>query len=365
MKTSNSSARNIGCMIALMVSCGQMMTGFNKTKQDMWAGILCSALMAVPLIAILLRTTHLNPGKGLYEIIESNFGRAAGWLLTLLMSLYALSVSSLVTRNFSEFVSSISLEKTPDALIIIGMILTAAYLASADYNVMGRWSVTILIMINIILLITVLLSRPYMDFSNLRPVLREHSLSDILSSSTTFGAIAFGELALVLSAFGSIKPGGKPIRAFGIGIGIGTFMLLSTALRNGLVLGREMVDYTLFPSFVATRVISVGNFVEHLESVISFIQILVGITKTSICLRAAALGINKLLKNRFSVKHVMIPVAAAAALICIISFQNMKQLLEFAGIYKFYAAPFAIGIPIIIWIKSEVRSEAGFKAVKS
>ena len=359
MKTTTASARNIGCLIALMVSCGQLMTGFNRTKQDIWAGILFSAFISLPLFAVLLRIIKLNPGKDLFEIISDNFGRVSSFILIFLISLYALAVSALVTRNFSEFVSTISLEKTPDPLIIAGMILAAAYLTGSNYNIMGRWAITILIAVNIILVLTFCFSIPYMDLTNLKPVLQEHSLGEIISSGTTFGAIAFGELVLVISAFGSLKPSEKPLKSFVIGIGIGVLMLLVTILRNVLVLGRDMVDYSLFPSFVATRVLSVGNFVEHLESVISFVQILVGITKAAICLRAAALGAQKLLKNRFSIGKVIIPIAAAAAIISAAAFDNMKQMLQFAEPYKYYAAPFAIGIPVVIWIKSESSRRLG------
>lgn len=72
MKTKEVSARNIGCMIALMVTCGQLMTGFNPVKQDIWAGVLSALLMALPLAAILIRIVKLNPQKDLFEIIQGS-----------------------------------------------------------------------------------------------------------------------------------------------------------------------------------------------------------------------------------------------------------------------------------------------------
>lgn len=292
------------------------------------------------------------------------YDRVAAWILTLLMSWYSLHVSALVTRNFSEFVSTISLENTPDMLIIMGMVLVAGYLAASDFKVIGRWSLTVLIVVSVILLITLIFSISVMDFSNLKPVMQEHSLKEIASAGFSIGTIAFGETVLALAAFGAMKPGEKPFKAYGIGIGIGALILLCATTRNILVLGREMLEYTIFPSYVAVRVISIGNFIDHLESVISFVLILMGITKVAICLRAASMGAKKLLKTQVPVKHVVIPMAMLAVAISVTNFTNMQELLDFSEAYRYYSLLFVLLIPVMIWIKSEMHNRHRAKQIK-
>lgn len=364
MKAKDVSARNMGCMISLMVTCGQLMTGFNPVKQDIWLGVLSALLMALPLVAILIRIVKLNPQKDLFEIIQNNFGRVTSWALTLLMSWYALHVSALVTRNFSEFVSTISLENTPDLFIIIGMVLVAGYLATSDFNVIGRWSLTVLFVVSVVMLITVVFSISVMDINNLKPIMQEHSLKEIISVGFSIGTIAFGETVLALAAFGTMRKGDKPFKAYGIGVGIGALILLSATTRNILVLGREMMEYTIFPSYVAVRVISLGDFIKHFESIISFILILMGITKVAICLRVASIGTKALVKTQAPAKHIVMPIAMLAIAVGVTTFSNMQDLLNFAEAYRYYSLPFVLLIPIMIWLKSEMHSRSRGKRVK-
>ena len=363
MKTNYISARNIGCMITLMINSSQLMTGFSSVKQDLWAAVGAAIIMSAPLIVIVIRILNLNPGKDLYDIIYGNFGKVTSWIMTLLLSWYALSVSSLVTRNFSEFVSTISLEKTPGIIIIVGMLLTAGYLAGSNFKIIGRWSLVSLIVVGFVLLLTLVFSIEIMDFDYLKPVLKEHSFSEVVSSGFTFGMIAFAETVIAMTAFGDMKPGDKPIKAYGAGVGMGAFIVMAATLRNILVLGREMLEYTIFPSYVATRVIRMGNFFEHLESVIAFIMILMGITKSAICLRASAVGVKKLFNLKVSIKHIVIFLVAAASIFSTVTFSNMHEMMSFADMYRYYAISFTVVIPIMIWIKSEIKNRKNNKNI--
>lgn len=354
MQNNNSiSARNVGCMIALISLSSVLMTGFGTIGQDMWLSVIAAAVMSFPLILMFARIASVNPGLGLFEIIDHHFGKVVGIIFIALLSWYALHVSTLVTRNFAEFVSTISLEHTPKVFIIIGMIAVGGILAASKVKVMGRWSLIVFIVITGNLILMGLAALPSMKFSYLKPVL-EHSLGEIISTGFSLGSIAFSEVVLVLTIFRSLKSGDKPIRAYLIGIGWATVFILTVIMRNIMVLGREMVASSVFPSYITARVVSPGDFVEHIESIVSFNLILLGITKVSICIRAAAMGIAKILKMEDMTNRCVVPVCLLSIAICATNFTNFQELIVFVEAYRFYAIPFVLVIPVIIWIKSEM-----------
>lgn len=353
MQNNSISARNIGCMITIVSLCSVLMTGFGTIGQDMWLSVIASIIMSVPLILMFARIAKVNPGLGLFEIIDRHFGKVIGAILTGLLSWYALHVSTLVTSNFTEFVSTISLEHTPKAFIIIGMITVGGILAASKTMVMGRWSLIVFIIVTCNLVVTVPAALPSMHISNLKPVM-EHSLAEIFSTGFSLGSIAFFETVLVLVVFGSLKSDDKPTKAYLFGIGWGFLLILLVIIRNIMVLGREMVTISVFPSYITARVTSPDDFIEHIESIVSFNLILLGITKISICIRAAAVGVAKILKMEDMNKQCVIPVCLLSIAICATNFSNFQELIAFVEAYRFYAIPFTFVIPAIIWIKSEI-----------
>jgi spore germination protein KB len=353
MQQSGVSARNIACMITMVSLCTVLMFGFGTNGQDMWLSVIAAVIINLPLILLFARIARVNPGLDLFDIICHHFGRVTGSILTALLSWYALHVSTLSARNFTEFVATISLKTTPKIFIIIGLIVVAGILASCKPEIMARWSLIVFIAVFTNLVLTILAALPALHFSYLKPVM-EHSLGEILSTGFSLGSIAYGETLLVLAVIGSLRPGEKPLKAYLLGIGWATILILMVVLRNIMVLGRVMVTSSVFPSFIAARVISPGSFVEHVESIVSFNLILLGITKVSVCLRAASVGVAKILKIEDMEKKCIVPMCLLSIALCAISFTNFQELIAFVEAYRFYALPFTLLIPAIIWVKSEI-----------
>jgi spore germination protein KB len=353
MQNNSVSARNIACMIAAYSLCSGLMSGFGTLGQDMWLAVIASAVLNIPLILMFARIAKVNAGLGLIEILDKRFGKVAGAILAAFLAWYALHVSSLVTRNFTEFVATISLDKTPKVFIMIGLIAVAGILAASKVKVIVRWSLVVMILITFNLVLSTLAALPAMHVSFLKPVM-EHSLGEIVSTGFSLGAMAFSETVIALVVFGSLKKGDSPFKTYFLGFGWGALLILMVVVRNITVLGRDMVANLTFPSFVAARVVNPGSYIEHIESIVSFNMILLGVTKVSICIRAAAMGIAKVLRMEEQSKQCIIPVCMLSVALCVISFTNIQELLAFVEAYRFYALPFVALIPAIIWIKSEI-----------
>ncbi len=352
MKNSEISARNIGCVIALMSLATSLITGFSEVGQDIWIAVLLSLVLGLPLMMMYARIAALNPGLGIFDIISLRAGRFWSKVFDLAIIWYALHVSALVTRNFAEFVVTISLERTPKVFIIMAIIAVAGYLSGENDNLLGRWALIIVIVIVCNLFITLVLSLPSISFDNLKPFM-EHEAKKIFSTAASLAAIAYAETVLILICFNSLKSGDTPYKAYGIGALLGTGLLLGALTRNILVLGREVVEISLFSSYIMARVINPGTFVEHIESLIAFNLILLGITKAAVCLRVAAVGMAKLFKKEEGPPNLTVTACLVSTALCVTVFSNMLEMVDFAAAYRYYVIPFAVVIPAVLWIKSE------------
>lgn len=352
MKKADISARNIGCVIALTMLATTLIIGFSEIGQDIWIAVLFSALLGVPLLMIYARIAALNPGLGLFDIISRRVGPFWRKVFYLAFIWYALQVSAFVTRNFTEFVVTISLERTPKVFIIMAFVALAGYLAGENDNLLGRWAMIAVVVILANLFITLILSVPSISFDNLKPFM-EHGIKKVWSNAFTLWSISFVETVLILISFDALKQGDTPYKAYGIGALLGTGLLLGALTRNVLVLGREVTEITLFPSYVTARVINPGTFLEHIESLIAFNLIVLGTTKVAVCLRVAAVGTAKLFKKKEGPPNLMPPICLISIALCVMDFSNMLEMINFVEVYRFYAIPFAIVIPAVLWIRSE------------
>ena len=115
---------------------------------------------------------------------------------------------------------------------------------------------------------------------------------------------------LILSVAGAIKKTDSPYKVYLGAMLLGALVLLVVVVRNTEILGAPMMGAEYFPSYVAARVIDVGDFLSRIEITIAMNFILAGIVKISMCLIAAAKGAARL----FAVsdyRRIVMPVGVA------------------------------------------------------
>ena len=354
LKTGNSiSYRNTASLISLVILAASLLNDKSSLEQDTWIALIFAGIIITPVYLIYARTLKLFPEKGFFDIIELLFGKFIGTILTSLMLIYGLWVCSITLFNFSEYTSLISLENTPKIVIILTMLSVAVYLACAGINVLGRWSLIMIASLIFNLIITFILASRSLNPDYLKPVFN-HSIGQIAVSSLKIGTGAFSDVVLVMSLFAAFKKGDSTYKAYMYGLISGALFLILLYLRNIMILSPGMVEAAVYPSYTANRVIYIGSFLEHVESLTSFNLMLLGITKTALCLSAASISAAKI----FKLKRHAFTIIASALLALIVSrsvFGTTEQIITILRVYLPWSTPFFIIIPIAVWIAAEVR----------
>lgn len=348
--------RQAFCVIILFIlGSTVIMGGSSEAEQDSWMSLLLAAATIVPLVIVYARIIRLYPGQDLFELLETLFGKILGKVFIVLMSWYALHLAALVLRNFSEFIQITSMPETPQLPLMIAMMVVTAYIAKSGIETLGRWSLAILPIVVLVVLTTTILAIPKMNFSNILPVM-EHDFGTVAKGAFSMFTFPFAETVLFLCVAGAVKSADSPYKIYTKAIFAAVGILLIVVLRNLEIMGPATVGAKYFPSYSATRIIEVGDFLTRIEGVISMNFLLTGVVKISICLLAAAKGIARLFGIN-DYRRMVMPVGILVVALCAVVYDNTMQMFAFLPIYVYYALPFQIIIPLIVWITAEIKAK--------
>ncbi len=343
-------------MIAMFVMGSTLVMGAaTEAKQDAWLAIIIALILAIPVIAIYARILSLFDGKNLFEITDIIFGKIFGRIISLFFIWFSFLLGALVTRNFAEFIRVVSFPETPDCIPVILMGLLCIWVVREGIEVLGRWAVFFLPILALILFINVILSASISNFDNLRPVLYD-GIKPVAKSAFNVFSFPLAETVVFMSIFNLVKGKNNPFKVYYLGLGIAVFFILITALRNILVLGGTLVEQLYFSSYTVMGLINIGDFLQRIEVSVSVVFLLAGFVKISICLLATAKGIDHLFKIG-NYRLIVVPVGLMMMINSRFAFVNTMEMFEFAGkVFAYYAFPFQVILPIVIWIAAEIKT---------
>lgn len=333
----------------------------SEAGQDSWIAVVVASMFGSMIALVYARIISLFPERNLYDIAQAIFGKIIGKIIIVLMTWYAIHLAAFVLRNFSEFIQIVALEETPQLVVMIATLVVTGYLVVSGIVTLGKWSMIATVLVIAVVLFTIVLSIKQVTFSNILPMVT-HDFPTMGSATLKLFTFPFAETVLFLTLADSIKKSDNPYRIYLYGIFIGGVVLVFVALRNLMILGVPMLGKSYFPSYTAARIINIGELFSRIEMSIFYNFILGGIAKISICVFAAVKGVEKLFNIKSNLKTVFF-VSILILLVSIFQFNSVMEMMKFIDVYQYYALPFEILIPVLVWIGAEMKK--GKKRKKS
>ncbi|MBY9079895.1 endospore germination permease [Paenibacillus sp. HN-1] len=323
-----------------------------------WIGVLIAMALACPLMLLYARLQALLPGKNLYGMLESVFGKLIGKSLSCLFIGYAMYLGAIALRDFGEFSKTIALTATPMLVPMMGVGLLGIWVAHSGIEVMGRTSKFLFLVAITGLVIVLLLSIPNFNPHYLKPLLDKGWRGIFIDAATTF-AFPFGEVVLFLGVFDCLSAKTPLYKALLGGFGIAGLLMLAVTLRNLLVLGPEVISSLYFPSYVAVSRIDIGDFLERIEGSSAIIFVTALFVKVSVCIYVAARGIAHLF-NLKSYRSVVLQTGLIMILFADFVYKNIMDMVYFSfHIYKVFAFPFQVLLPAALLAGAEIAARRG------
>lgn len=352
-----SAKQGITIMTLFIIGSTLILGGGKKASQDIWITILISILMVLPILLIYARLLSLFPSKNLFEIIEEILGKMLGKILILIFTLYFFHLGALVIRNVTEFVEVVSFPETPQFFIAFFIGLLTIYMVKNGIEVLGRLTEFLLPLIVFIAFCTILLSIKRIDLINIKPILYK-GWKPVLESGFSLLAFPFAETVVFTVILGSLKQNSSPYKVYVLSLIIGGAFILVISIRNVLTLGVPNMLTHYFPTYSAVSLIEIGDFLERIETIAVVVFLLSSFVKISICLFATSIGVSKLF-NFNNYTQIAAPIAFLMVNLSFIIYKSVMEMFEWLNIYTYYAIPFQIILPLIIWITAEIRTRLG------
>jgi spore germination protein KB len=174
--------------------------------------------------------------------------------------------------------------------------------------------------------------------------------------STAFSAFTFpfAETVLFLPVLGNLRKKSNPYKVYLTGLLLAGFMMLVSQICYIAVLGTTNYSILMFQTYIAVRLINIGNFLQRIEILISVLFMLGGFIKCCVCLYAAVKGIAMVF-NIDDYHKIVAPFGLLMSLFSIIIYSSSMEMIDWIKVYGYYAIPFQIILPVIIWITAEVK----------
>lgn len=237
--------------------------------EDAWiAGILGSIIGFIPFyLFVSFATTH--PDGNIFESMETLFGKIFGKIISIIITLFVISFILIYFWNLTNLISSQYLYKTPQLFIYIIFAIPLIYLLLKGIKITLR-SITIIFFITTFLYaITFFSLIPQVHFDNVLPILKD-GIPPIIEAALGFVAYCISPLIFINAIpvhYYEDKENYKKYMIISyiissISINIVPFLLVS-------IFGIDLAALYQYPEFQILRRVSIGGFIERVESTLS------------------------------------------------------------------------------------------------
>lgn len=343
------------CIMMMFVMGSTLILGVGgEAKNDAWLAGIAGLLMSLPMILIYSRIHTLFKDKDLFEIMELSLGKVAGKLITLVYVLYAFHLGALVLRNFGELVNTINMPETPLLVPILCLGAVCIVGVRAGIESIGRFCTVFLPIILAILLIVQLMALHHFEMENLRPILGG-GIAPILQGGFSVFAFPFAETVLFLGFLNAVRTDKPYRRLYMVSVWAAGGVIIYLTVRNIAVLG-ETLAMLYFPSYTAVSRVDVKDYIERIEVTVAIVFVVSAMVKGTVCLFFAGKGLAHL-TGIADYRPLIIQLGLLMIYFSYTLYNNTEEMRYWAfKVYTYYAFPFQVILPVIIWIFAERKA---------
>ncbi|MDI3298557.1 MAG: endospore germination permease [Bacillota bacterium] len=325
--------------------------------QDGWlAALLALPAGLIPLV-LLWDLDRRYPGQTFTEqarqALGPLLGRVAAALAVLLFALLAV----VVTREVTDAVHGENLPRTPLPVVVLLVLLAPVSVLRQGIETLARWAEILLPIGLVLLFLLVAGSLRDLHPDYLLPVLG-HGWTPIWTGAVqpaSFYAKVFA-LAYVLPFRGDGRKGA--FLAAAAGLFAGAVLLALTAAVTVALFGPLAASLPQ-PVFEAARMISVAEFLAHLDAVAVAAWLALGLTKLALVAFAFVFALADLLQLE-EYRPLTLPGAALTGVLAAVEFRSTAEFQIWVFIFwPWVALALCILLPFLVWSGAVLRGRSG------
>lgn len=348
-----SNSRAISLMTMSLLGSGAVLNGVLQPGIYAYISILAAGIISAVIYSVYADITKRFQGKNLFEIFKIILGNKTGTVFAVVFALLALIAASVHIREFSEFVSTVSLVNTNIIFIILITGVLAIYFANRGVGTMGRFCTVTISFIFLIIILTGVYSVSDMDVNYLKAA-DTAGANDVINSSLMILCSPLLEAAFFIGIFSKLKTPEKANKIYLVSLLITILTLAFSTLRNTVLLGTPILNLVYFPSYSAVGIGSIGSFLERIEFLVATVFLICVVVKTGVILYISFDCANSLIpKTNKRISSYILGAASIAMAVFLIS--SITKLKEFDWLIILLSITFFVAVPIILFLVSKAR----------
>ncbi|WP_276356792.1 GerAB/ArcD/ProY family transporter [Cohnella caldifontis] len=326
-----------------------------EAKQDAWIASLLGLAFNVAVVFLYRLIARSFRNMTFAQYYDNVYGKWIGKLMTLAFVFFSFVGSTTVLFYLGNFINTQVMPETPiqainilfAAIVVMGLRLGLETLARTG-EILFPWIVLLfLILIGCLL--------PQIDAEKLQPVLEADPASLIKGAVSLTGTSALPYLALFMLYPVQVSDPKKADRAMLEGtVAGGLFVVLITFLSIA-VLGADVSERQMFPSYSLAKRINVGNFFARVEILIAAIWFITVYFKTVFYFYGCVTGIAHLFRLR-DYRPLVLPLGMLVVVYSLVVYPDVVYAAEFdRTVWIPYIVVVGLAIPAVTWIVGIIR----------
>ncbi|MGF7057378.1 GerAB/ArcD/ProY family transporter [Brassicibacter mesophilus] len=349
-----SDSQSIATIIFFMIGTSSILVRGLEAKKDAWIAIIIALVIAAIFTFIYAYILAIFPGKDLFDICETLFGKAIGKIICISFISYIFLTESLVLRNMGDFIKITSLTETPLIIPIIATVIVSIIIVKQGTEVIGRWSRLFILPVILLMIIALILLTNKMNVNNIFPIL-DSDIKTIMEGATSTFSFPFAEIIVFTMAFPNFSNKKSTYKVYMMGLAGGAIGVLLNSVTNIFTIGEGAAMIEFYPTYTAISTLRIGNFLQRIEVIAALVFTLGGFIKLSIYLLAACNGISKLFGCK-DYRFLVVPIGLLFANLAYLVFDSAMSYLEWdTKIWKYYAFTYQVILPVMILIAAKSK----------
>lgn len=325
---------------------------FKFAERDMWLSPIWASLTGLLTVYIAVQLNKFYPKENIVQYSEHILGVIPGKVLGFIYLFFYMHITSIMFREYAEFVIGNFLPKTPMIVIIASLAVVCAYAVHGGVEVLGRAAQMFVPIIMLLLALMNILIIPDLELKNMFPLL-EHGIMPSIMGSLTPQAW-FSEFLLISFLLPFLRDREKGRKWGMISVLVVMLTMVVTNFTSLFLFGGITAGIT-YPVMSLAKLISIADFITHLESLVMALWVAGTFLKISVFYYVIALGTAQWLKLT-EYRAMIFPLGLLLVGFSIWSAPNLQELAYFISITGFFElVSVQTAIPILLLLVAVIR----------
>lgn len=315
--------------------------------QNAWLSTAVASLAGIILFMMYGVYAKRFPRVTLVEACKQVLGPLFGSVVGLFAVFFFYIDSCIVLWQVGDFMATHMMPDTPVQAFLIMFMLAVIMAVRLGITTVGRSAEIFFFWVMSVFLLLILLLSPDIEFKRLQPF-TETGVKPVLQGAL----LVFGYYmeAFTLMMLLPVMKGSKAGKYLTTGMIIGGTVLSVTVLVCILVLGTDLTVNNIFITYIMSKKINIGNFLERIEVVMASVWFLTLFIKLFVLFYATLLGSAQLLGLK-DPKPLSFPLAMLVIASTLVIVPNIVYLQQFIlHTWSAYTASFGLLLPLVLMV---------------